>query len=169
MKLQRLTGHEFSNAINGLKVGDEVELDGPRGSFTFRGEYTKVGMLCGGIGITPLMSMIKYCTHMRIPLDIILLYGNRSEDNVPFLNELETISRDNGHFKVFHTLSRPGNRWRGRIGHIDPQMIIDCISDYSERVFYLSGPPALVNDCRQHLRRLGVYEEKIKTENFIGY
>ncbi|MGQ9759964.1 MAG: ferredoxin--NADP reductase, partial [Candidatus Methanomethylicaceae archaeon] len=165
---KRLTGHEFSNALNGLKVGDEVELDGPRGSFTFKGEYAKVGMLCGGIGITPLMSMIKYCTHMHIPSDITLLYGNRSED-IPFFEELERISKDNEHFKVYYTLSRPGEMWMGRRGHIDSQMIIECIPDYAERAFYLSGPPALVDECHQNLRGLGVEEVKIKTENFIGY
>lgn len=166
---KRLTGHEFSNAMSELRAKDEIYLDGPRGNFTFKGEHKKVGMLCGGIGITPLMSMIKYCTHLRIQSDIILLYGNRSEDNIPFFEELGQMANYNVNFKVFHVLSRPGNGWSGRTGHVDSEMVAECIPDYLERVFYVSGPPPLVRDCHDHLIRLGLPEEKIKTENFIGY
>ncbi|MBC7113195.1 MAG: FAD-dependent oxidoreductase [Candidatus Methanomethyliales bacterium] len=166
---KRLTGHDFSNAMAGLHVGDEVYIDGPHGSFTFMGEYSKVGMLAGGIGITPLISMIKYCTHAGIHSNIILLYGNRSEDNIPFFEELAQLSKENKNFKVFHTLSRAGEAWKGRRGHVDSEMIKEFIPDYGGRVFYVSGPPGLVKDCAQHLRSLGVSEERIKTENFTGY
>jgi len=166
---KRLTGHDFSNALAGLHAGDEVYIDGPHGNFTFRGEHPKVGMLAGGIGITPLMSMIKYCAHAGIHSNIILLYGNRSEDNIPFFEDLARLSEDNKNFKVVHTLSRAGDAWRGRRGHVDSEMIKEFIPDYRERVFYVSGPPGLVMDCAQHLRSLGVNEGRIKTENFTGY
>ncbi|MCX8182367.1 MAG: FAD-dependent oxidoreductase [Candidatus Methanomethyliaceae archaeon] len=166
---KRLTGHEFSNAMTELRVGDEIYIDGPNGSFTFMGEYPKVGMLAGGIGITPLISMIKYCTHKQVQSSIILLYGNRSEENIPFFEELNQLAKNNKNFRVIHTLSRAGDSWKGRRGHVDSEMIKEHIPDYEERVFYVSGPPGLVKDCTQHLRSLGVNEEKIKTENFIGY
>lgn len=166
---KRLTGHEFSDALAVLKEGDSIYLEGPKGTFTFKGEYKKVGMLAGGIGITPLMSMIRYCHHLRLESNIILLYGNRSEDNIPFFEDLERIAAENLNFKVVHTLSRAGNNWTGRRGHVDSEMIREQIPDYMDRVFYVSGPPSLVKDCVQHLMRLGVEEDKIKTENFIGY
>lgn len=166
---KRLTGHEFSNVMAELRVGDEIFIQGPNGSFTFEGEYPKVGMLAGGIGITPLMSMIKYCTHKQVHSSIILLYGNRSEDNIPYFEELNKLATNNNNFKVFHSLSRPRDSWMGRRGHVNSEMIMDHIPDYDERVFYVSGPPGLVRDCTQHLRSLGVREKNIKTENFIGY
>ena len=166
---KRLTGHEFSKAITGLRVGDWIYVEGPNGSFTFRGEYPKVGMLAGGIGITPFISMIKYCTYMQVQSSIILLYGNRSEDNIPFFEDLNQLAIINRNFKVFHSLSRAGDAWTGRRGHVDYEMIKEFIPDYEERVFYVSGPPGLVKECTQHLMSLGVKEERIKMENFIGY
>lgn len=166
---KRITGHEFSNAMIKLQVGDGVYIDGPYGSFTFEGEYSKVAMLAGGIGITPFMSMINYCTQMQIPSDIILLYGNRSEENIPFFHELNTAAKKNKNFKVVHTLSRAGDSWMGRRGRLNSEIIRKEIQDYIGRIFYLSGPPGFVIDCTQHLKSLGISEEKIKTESFVGY
>ncbi|MEM3365205.1 MAG: FAD-dependent oxidoreductase [Candidatus Methanomethyliaceae archaeon] len=166
---KRITGHEFSNVMAELRVGDEIFIDGPNGNFTFKGEYPKVGMLAGGIGITPLMSMMKYCTHRRIQSNIILLYGNRSEDNIPFFEDLDRLAKDNSNLRIVHTLSRAGDSWKGRRGHVDSEMIKEHIQDYQERVFYVSGPPGLVKDCVQHLKSLGVIDERIRTENFVGY
>src|SRR5512138_200708 len=70
---KRLTGHEFSNALDALKVGDKALIRGPNGSFTFQGEYDKIGMLSGGIGITPLRSMIRYSTDKGLKTSIVLL------------------------------------------------------------------------------------------------
>jgi glycine betaine catabolism B len=57
---KKLTGHPFSNALAGLRPDDKVSIAGPYGEFTFQGEYDNIGMLSGGIGVTPLRSMIKY-------------------------------------------------------------------------------------------------------------
>lgn len=50
---KKLTGHRFSDALDALKAGDWVRIAGPYGNFTFEGEFEKIGMLSGGIGITP--------------------------------------------------------------------------------------------------------------------
>jgi ferredoxin-NADP reductase len=59
--MKRLTGHEFSNALEALNEGDRVFLRGPYGNFTFHGEYEKLGMLSGGIGITSFRRIIQLC------------------------------------------------------------------------------------------------------------
>ena len=56
---KKLTDHEYSMALKAAKVGDWARIDAPYGKFTFDGEYPKIALLCGGIGITPFMSMIK--------------------------------------------------------------------------------------------------------------
>jgi ferredoxin-NADP reductase len=58
---QKITTTEFSTALNNLKIGDLAILDGPYGSFTFEGEFPRIAMLAGGVGVTPSISMIKYC------------------------------------------------------------------------------------------------------------
>jgi ferredoxin-NADP reductase len=166
---KKITEHEFSQALDALSVGDPATIDGPYGEFTFRGEYPKVGMITGGIGITPLRSIIRYCTDTGVSTNIILLYGNRNEENIVFREELGELGKRNPNLKVVHSLSRPGDAWNGRRGHVDGAIIVEEIPDYSDRVFFICGPPALVDDLASALSSLKVPESRIKIEHFPGY
>jgi glycine betaine catabolism B len=166
---KRLTGHEFSNAFLSLKKGDSVGFSGPYGSFTFRGEYKKIAMLSGGIGITPLRSMIKYCTDKGLTTDIVLFYSNRQEDDIPFGDEFEAIKAKNRKFTIINTLTRPAPSWKGRVGRIDANMIKQMLTDYSERVFYTSGPEKMVDSMQLVLEELNIPASQTRKEYFPGY
>ena len=166
---KKITDHEFSAALDKLQIGDWAYIDGPYGEFTFKGEYPKIGMITGGIGITPLLSILHYCTDTKIDSQITLLYGNRSEETIAFREELSRLEQRNKSLKVLHILSRPSADWKGKRGHIDLQLIRDELPDYLERVFYVCGPPSLVTDLVDALNTLGVPAANIKTENFLGY
>ncbi len=166
---KKITDHEFSVALDMLKIGDWAYINGPYGEFIFKGEHAKVGMLTGGIGITPFRSMTKYCMDNGIKSQMTLLYGNRNEESIVFKEELDSLEKKNPNLRVVHTLSRPSDRWKGRRGHVDLQMVREEIPDYMERAFYVCGPPALVTDCVNILKTLKVPDNKIKTEDFPGY
>ncbi len=166
---KKLTGHEFSNALDALIVGDWAKIDAPYGNFTFEGEFEKIGMLSGGIGITPLRSICKYCTDMRIFSNIILLYSSHSERDIIFREDFEEMQERNRNLKVIFTVSEPGESWTGLKGRINAQMIKGNIPDYVERVFYICGPPAMVESMENQLKELGVPEQQIKKEIFAGY
>jgi ferredoxin-NADP reductase len=166
---KKLTGHSFSDALDALEVGDWAKLDAPYGNFTFEGEFQKIGMLSGGIGITPLRSICKYCTDMRLDTEIILLYGNRTEKDIVFRKELEEMQEQNKNLKVVFTVSRPGESWRGYTRRIDTDMIEKEIPDFLERVFFICGPPAMVEGMENLLKDLNIPQENIKKENFPGY
>lgn len=166
---KKLTGHEFSNALDALKMGDWARIDTPYGRFTFEGEFRKIGMLSGGIGITPLRSICKYCTDMRLDTKITLLYGNRTERDIVFRKELEEMQEQNRNLKVVFTVSEAGENWTGYTGRIDAQMIEKEIPDYTERVFYICGPPGMVDAMENLLKDLNIPQENIKKENFPGY
>ena len=59
---KKLTDHEFSEALKSVKVGDWARIDAPYGQFTFEGEYPKIALLSGGIGVTPFISICKNAT-----------------------------------------------------------------------------------------------------------
>lgn len=166
---KRLTGHPFSNALASLSSGDKVSLNGAYGDFTFQGEYGKVGMLSGGIGITPLRSMIKYSIDKKLSVNIILLYSNRFEDDIAFRNELEDMQTENSNIKIVETITKPGPDWKGVSGRINAEMVKKFIPDFMERTFYTSGPQKMVEVMVSLLKELGVPEKQIKQEYFPGY
>lgn len=166
---KKITDHEFSIALDRLKTGDWAYLDGAYGNFTFKGEYPRIGMITGGIGITPLRSMIKYCTDKGMKSRITFLYGNRNQESIVFKEELDRLEKLNQNLRLIHTLSLPDEKWKGRRGHIDVQMVKEEIPDYKECVFYVCGPPSLVTSSVEILKTLKIQDDMIHSENFPGY
>lgn len=126
---KQLTGHDFSNALGALRIGDTASIRGPNGIFTFQGEYDKVCMLAGGIGITPQHSMIHYATDKALKTDITLLYSNRYEDNVAFEDDFDEMQRRNKNFKVILTITQPSQSWKGCTGRINRELVEKAVPD----------------------------------------
>jgi ferredoxin-NADP reductase len=162
------TGHPYAESLRGLKAGDVVVVRGPYGEFTFRGEYGKVAFIAGGIGITPFWSMIRSAADMRLDTDIRLLYSVKTEPEILFRENLTEISRAN-HVSVVVSVTEPGPGWTGRTGRINRAMIEQEIPDWRERVFFVSGPPVMVNAMLEGLREMGLPEDHIRHEVFLGY
>jgi glycine betaine catabolism B len=166
---KRLTDHPFSDALASLEPGDEVMIEGPHGSFTFKGEHNKIGLLSGGIGITPLRSMIKYSTDKGLETKIALLYSNRTEDDIAFRDDLEAMHKQNPNLDVVYTLTGPSQIWKGATGRISEEMVVKFVPDYMERVFFTSGPRKMVEAVVSLLKNLSVPQQQIKWEYFPGY
>ena len=170
---KRITDSEFSQALDRLKTGDWTRLKMPYGSFTFGGEYEKIAFLSGGIGITPIRSICKFATDSMLPTDMVLLYGNDREEDIIFRQDLDNMHSVNKNLRIVYTLtSRDIDRkiWKGRTGYIDDAMIKEEIPDYTERIFYICGPPRMVESLIDILKnKLNIEENRIKRENFVGY
>ena len=166
---KKLTGHPFSNALLALQIGDTVSLDGPYGEFTNTGENQKLLFITGGIGITPIRSMIRYSVDMKTNDDMVLLYSCKTEDSILFREELDEIREEHRKLSVIYTLTQPQGKWNGVRGRIDGEMIRKHIPDYSSRVSYISGPPGMVESLVNVLiNELNVPSEQIKKEQFLG-
>lgn len=166
---KKLTGHEFSNLLDSLMVGDYVKIDAPYGKFVLDEKQTKICMLSGGIGITPLISMCRYVIDRRLKVNIIMLYGNETYDDIAFRQELERMEEEKQNLKVVHVLNKPHSNWNGYIGYINAEVIQKEVSDYKQRTFYTCGPPGMVNTIKNLLHELDVPNEGVKVENFSGY
>ncbi len=159
-------GHEFSEAIDSVEVGDEIQLNAPYGEFVLDKTQTKVAMLSGGIGITPFRSMCRYATDLPLETDIVLFYGNKTSQNIVFKEEFDQMQKENQNFRIVNTLTRQEPNWKGHTGHIDVEMIKNELPDYSQRLFYLCGPPGMMNVLQSLLVKLDVFKEKIMVEKF---
>jgi len=170
---KRITDSEFSKALNRLKIGDWARLKMPYGSFIFGGEYKKIAFLSGGIGITPIRSICKFATDSMLPTDMVLLYGNNREEDIIFRQDLDNMQSVNKNLRIVYTLTSSDidrKIWKGRTGYIDDTMIKEEMPDYTERIFYICGPPRMVESLINILRnKLSVQQDKIRTENFSGY
>lgn len=164
-----MTGHPFAEALRGLKAGDEIVVRGPLGSFTFRSDFDKVAFIAGGIGITPLWSMIRYATDMLYNSDITLLYSAKTEPEILFREKMTEIAKANLHLNIVITLTESVPGWGGHTGRINRGMIENEIPDWRERVFFTSGPPAMVDAIVAILREMDLPEDHIRSEYFTGY
>lgn len=166
---KKLSDSDFSNALKSLKVGDWAKIDAPYGKFTFEGEHEKICLLAGGIGITPFKSICQYCTDSQANIKITLLYGNRTEKDIAFKREFEELQKRNKNLKVVFTLNEAESGWKGATGFITAEMIKKEIPDYKETVFYICGPPRMVEIMEKLVEQLGVSQKQIKREYFTGY
>ena len=169
---KRITKSEFSHALDKLKIGDWARIKLPYGLFTFEGEYEKIAFIVGGIGITAVRSMCKFSCDKKLPTDIILIYANRTENDIAFHEDFLRMEADNENFRVVYSLDEPVDKttWRGRIGFINSEMVKEEIPDYSERIYYICGPPKMVDYLRSLLSdELKLDKKSIKWEHFLGY
>jgi ferredoxin-NADP reductase len=170
---KRITESPYSKALGKLKVGDWAKLRMPFGTFTFEGGYEKIAFLSGGIGITPIRSICKFIADKKLPIDTVLLYSNNYEEDIIFRRDLDNLSEINKNIRIVYTLTASDidtKKWYGRVGYIDDKMIKEEMPDYMERVFYICGPPKMVEILIDILKnKLSIKPERIKRENFVGY
>lgn len=167
----RMRDTAYKRVLKELPIGTEVKLDGPGGDFTLhKTETTPAVFLIGGIGVTPVRSMIAQATHDKTSHRLILLHASRTPADLPYKSDLRQFAKDNPNFSyvAVATDSAPDD-WAGERGRINDEMIKKHIPDLDLPIYYLSGPGDMVNAMRQLLVELRVNEDKIRTEEFSGY
>lgn len=168
----RDTGSAFKKLWAMLQPGDSVKVFGPLGRFIFDETNPFSCFLSGGIGITPLKSMLEYACDKQLSNKLVLLYSNRKPEDIPYKNELDELAASNPNLKIVHTLTQAeeGGIPEGcRRGNIGAQLVREILPNFSEYAFYSCGPPGMVAAMAQLVRELGVPSEQLKTENFEGY
>ncbi|SFM45826.1 ferredoxin--NADP reductase [Methanolobus profundi] len=166
---KKLTGHEYSNLLDAMGTGDTALISGPFGKMTFEGEYEKIALLSGGIGITPMISICKYATDMKLSTDIMLICSDKTEQDMVFTEELEDMKKENPRLSVFNTLTRASENWKGCRDRICSNMIEREIPDYAERIFYVCGPPPMVDSMMDMLHEMKIPDSMIYKESLTGY
>jgi ferredoxin-NADP reductase len=166
---KKLTDHEYSLALKTAKVGDRARLEAPFGQFTFEGEYPKIALLGGGIGITPFVSYCKNAADKGLSSKITLFYGCRTQEDIAFKKEFEHLAQQNKNLKLVFIVNQPTPDWKGLTGIINADLIKQQLPDYQESMFYTCGPPPMVEAMEKLVENLGLPKEKLKREYFSGY
>jgi predicted ferric reductase len=158
---------DFTSRLGELQSGDRVYLDGPYGVFSFeRNEGPRFVFLAGGIGISPIMSMLRTLADRGDKRPCLLLYGNPTWDDVTFREELEGL-RDRLDLSVVHVLEDPPDGWTGEAGFIDDGVLERHLGDHPERArYFVCGPPVMMDAVLGALTRRGVPDRHIDLEVF---
>jgi ferredoxin-NADP reductase len=165
----RLRDTAFKRTLAELQVGDEVEVEEPKGSFLLPtdtgAEYVFVA---GGIGITVFRSMLRYIADSGEPYRVTLVYSNRDRESTPFHDELEELeARIPGLRIVLVMTDEPG--WEGETRHLDAEVLADLVGGLEEKTFLVAGPPAMAQSVADSLLAAGLPEERVLTDRFSGY
>lgn len=171
MVATRLRDTAFKRVIRSLPIGAEVRLDAPYGDFTLhKTETIPAVFLIGGIGVTPVRSMIAQAAHDKTAHKITLLHANRTPADAPFMVDFERFAKENPNFTFVPIVTDEAtDSWAGERGRADEAMLKRHIADLNAPIYYLSGSEGMVKAMRQLLVTIGVNEDNIHTEEFAGY
>ena len=169
----RMRDSAFKHAFKSLPIGAPALLEGPFGSLTLHNNRARPAVfIAGGIGITPFMSILRQAANDQLPQRLLLLYSNRRPEDAAFLAELQQFEPLNKNFRLLPTMTEMGksNRpWDGETRLIDEDLVKRVSGDLSAPIYYLAGPPTMVEAMRLTLNHAGIDDDDIRSEEFYGY
>jgi ferredoxin-NADP reductase len=151
-----------------LRPGDRIKTEAPSGTFVFSGtEWPTVVLIGGGVGITPMMSSVRYLTETEWPGTIYLLLSFRSPKDFIFEREIESLKRRNPRLRVAVAMTAPGQAgWAGHTGHIDSRFVTAAVPDIALHRAHICGPTPMMDAAKKILLDLGVPAGQVRTEAF---
>lgn len=155
-------GSTFKAALSTLPVGGQIEAAEPKGKFVMQEPDAGYVFVAGGIGITPYRSILLDLAHRQQPMNIVLLYANRSQDNIPFKDELDQLAQDHPSLSIEYIIEPE----RIQLSHI--QKAAEKLAK-DNVYYYVSGPEPMVEAFEKLLLENGYDEDHLKTDFFPGY
>jgi len=153
--------------VTALEPGDTMWLDGPHGVFSMDREqgmgYVFVG---GGIGITPLYSMLQTMVEREDVRPVLLFYGGSNWESLTFREELDDLAGQMN-LQIIHVLSQPPTSWEGESGYVTGEVMKGYLpKQYKRFVYFVCGPEPLMDAMEKVLPELGIPAQNVHTERF---
>lgn len=159
---------DSTRRIGDVAPGTVAYLDGAHGNLSLRGRRGKgIALIAGGVGVAPLLSIARQQVAVNDQSPMILLYGNRVAEQIVYKDELDGFAERAG-TQVIHVVSEPTREWQGLTGRIDRKTIYKVFSfdDAAQWLYFVCGPPAMLDVVEDSLLALGVPAEQIVSEQF---
>jgi predicted ferric reductase len=155
----------FTDTIDQTKTSDTAFVEGPYGQFSFL-NYPEgpILFIAGGVGVTPVMSMLRYLRDTNDSRDVVLLYGNRKKRDIIFEDELSSLPES---CRVVHILSEADEEWEGLRGYVTKDVISEQAGEMLGKAeIFLCGPPVMMDKVIESLHELGVSDDRVHYERF---
>lgn len=153
---------DFTGGLAQVEPGTRAYVDGPHGNLTVD-DRPEPGMVlvAGGVGIAPLLSILRQNRHSPTPRDVKVIYGNRLQEQIVYRSELADAGT------VF-VVSEPPEGWPGETGLIDGPLLDRTLTaeQYGNWLFVLCGPAAMLDAVEEHLIARGTPSHRILSERF---
>lgn len=161
---------DFTSSMGQTRPKDRASVLAPYGRFSFmlHPERKRTAFIAGGIGITPVISMLRYMTHSKMEREVFLFYANRTEPDIAFRDELETMGKEGSvpKLKLVHILSKPGESWTGEKGRLSGEILGKHLGDFGDTAFYICGPPPMMDSAAAVLLSGGADPRDVHMEKF---
>ena len=169
----RMRESVFKSELKSLPLRSQVKIDGPFGSLALHKDRARAAIfIAGGIGITPFVSILRQATYELLPQRLILLYSNRRPEDAAFLVDLQQLEEQNANFRLVATMTAmhlSTRSWPNQTGMITANLVNEVVGELPKPIFYVVGPPAMVESMHQILHQCGADEDDIHSESFYGY
>jgi ferredoxin-NADP reductase len=150
-----------------LRSGSVLAISQPAGQFVYpAGDDRPLALLAGGIGITPLLAMLRHAVLTDPTRPISLLYSARRLQDAAFVRELSLIAERYPHVRIGLTFSGGNAPPPWRAGHIDAAMLRQYVSHPAHTIFCICGPTSMMAAMDQLLRNEDVPSDQIRSERF---
>ena len=158
---------DFTSAVHKVPVGRRVYLDGPYGAFTIdRNPADMHVLIAGGVGITPMVSIIRTLADRGDTRPVILLYGSKDWESITFREELEAL-KARLDLTVVHVLVDPPTDWTGEQGFINAEVFKRHLPPpYAAHEYFICGPDVMMDAIEKALSELDVPLSKYHSERY---
>jgi predicted ferric reductase len=153
---------DFTRTIGQIEPGTRAYLDGPFGSLSVEGRTEPgLALIAGGVGIAPLLSILRQLRATSDSRRVKILYGNRREDQIAWREELDRED-------TTYVLSEPPADWAGESGRINPALLDRSFTpdQFGTWLFVLCGPARMMETIEEHLIARGTPSHRILSERF---
>lgn len=158
---------DTSSRVGELTPGATVYLDAPHGNFTLQGRHgAAIYLIAGGIGIAPIIAILRDLAHNRDKRPVSLVFGASSPKQLTYADEIRQLQQSLD-LKVFFSVDEPPPDWSGGVGDIDIDTVRRNLPAAADQCLCLvCGPTQMMLSVERHLRSLGVPPANIVYERF---
>jgi predicted ferric reductase len=157
---------DFTSKIDQVPTGKRVYLDGPYGAFTIGNPADMHVLIAGGIGVTPMMSMIRTLADRGDKRPVVLLYGVQDWDSITFREELEAL-KARLNLTIVYVVAKPPPDWTGERGFINADMFRRHLPPpYSDHEYFICGPNVMMDAIEKALGEMNVPMSKYHSERY---
>lgn len=158
---------DFTSSLSAVQPGTRAWLEGPYGVFFHDAAHSRGAIfIAGGVGITPIISMLRTYRDLGRDFPLWLIYASADADSILFRDELDEMAA-NLPLTLVHVLTNPPEDWNGETGYVDADLLARHLPEDNDIIeYFLCGPPPMMDSVEPILIARGAALNRVYSERF---